>query len=110
MKGIFYTVTKQPMPAVFVRCILDTRKEDMRLYERPISDMVPWQHFGDDAFMCRYRILKRPDLVGIDCLMQFYNNRIFFGQAVDPKEIVSQWQPSRRGSKLLVPRKDVKKN
>lgn len=107
MKGIFFTVKKSPMPADYHHWIQDIRLLHQAPLERVISDMTPWQSFGDDAFACRYRFLHRPDVVGMDCLLQFYRNRCFFGQAVSPEyarnHMAHMFIPDNAESQILVP-------
>ena len=45
-----------------------------------IDQMVGWQSFGDDVFICRY--VTWPAVSRIDCLMSFYRKRLFFGEAM----------------------------
>jgi|GEM_PF-6697640 len=105
MKGIFQTIEKRPMPEDFMWGVQDVRFLEMAPYDKTIQDMVPWQSFGDDAFLCRYRFMRRPETVGLDCLMQFYRNRVFFGQAVSPTYIESRFGfvPFNTMSTILVP-------
>jgi hypothetical protein len=107
IRGVFYLLVETPMPADFQFWIQDVQAMDIKPYERVISDMVPWQSFGDNVFQCRYRVLRRPEPVGIDCLMAFYQNRYFFGQAVSP-DYAQHWIdrlfiPSSANSNIVVP-------
>lgn len=107
MKGIFFVVDKRPMPNDFLSCVQDVRNMNLRPYEHLISDMVPWQTFGDDCFMCRYRFVRRPDTVRMNCLMQFYRSRCFFGETISPrfsKHLAEKmFVTSKTSSEVLVP-------
>jgi len=84
VRGVFYTVRKKPMPQDWLFWVENARNIHKETLERTVNDMVDWKCFGDDVFLCRYRFLDRPDAVGIDCLMRFYQSQMFFAQAVCP--------------------------
>jgi hypothetical protein len=91
IKGIYYTTQGEPLPNNFVLEAVDLAIVDDTDYrafvQKTVSFMVGWQSFGDDAFACRYVISSKKPITKINCLMQFYGNRLFFGQALHPDEI-----------------------
>ncbi|MCE9530026.1 MAG: hypothetical protein K8T89_02635 [Planctomycetes bacterium] len=81
MKGVFYSVREEPLPADFQFSFADVTHETPEAI-REVIDMLPpeWVGFGDDVFLCRYAI--HPKYRGImAALLQFYRNRTFFGLA-----------------------------
>jgi hypothetical protein len=96
IKGIYYTTQREPLSAEFVIEAVDLAIVDDAKYrefvEKTVSFMVDWQSFGDDAFACRYVVSSNKPITKMNCLMQFYNNRIFFGQALHPDEITKMRQ------------------
>ncbi len=83
VKGIYYTAVKAPLPAeCLIRVIDVTGKELPKDVATLIEQMVGPQSFGDDVFVCRYVTISTSPFQRITCLMQFYRNRIFFGEAM----------------------------
>jgi hypothetical protein len=90
-KGIYYTTQGEPLPNDFVLEVVDLAivdDEEYKAYvESTVKHMVGWQSFGDDAFACRYVVSSQRPITKMNCLMQFYGNRLFFGQALHPDEV-----------------------
>ncbi len=108
MKGIYFTAQKTPMPLDFQLEVYDTQCIEEDPYRRTVESMVPWQTFGDDAFMCRYRMFGKPTK-GMACLMHFYKNRMFYGIAMSPQMEEEEknremFLPASPKSPILVPR------
>lgn len=101
IKGIYYTTQGEPLPNEFVLEVVDLAIVDDTAYrafvEKTVSFMVDWQSFGDDAFACRYVVSSKKPITKMNCLMQFYGNRLFFGQALHRDEIEKTRQ-QRNGS------------
>jgi hypothetical protein len=91
LKGIYYTTQGEPLPTDFVLETVDLAIVDDTEYrafvEKTTSFMCDWQSFGDDAFVCRYVVSSTRPITKMNCLMQFYGNRLFFGQALHPTQI-----------------------
>ncbi|MCL4204732.1 MAG: hypothetical protein KJ000_19790 [Pirellulaceae bacterium] len=107
IKGVFYVARKQPLPRDFIISVSDIRTLDPEWVTRTVSFMVPWQSFGDSAFCCRYVVSSKKPIEKITCLMQFYENRLFLGEAVSPKVFGDDgdvFVPVRDGASILVPR------
>lgn len=95
-KGIYYTTQGEPLPKDFVLEVVDLAivdDEEYKAYvESTVKHMVGWQSFGDDAFACRYVVSSQRPITKMNCLMQFYSNRLFFGQALHPDEVAEMRQ------------------
>ncbi len=107
MKGIFYVSQREPMPQCFITAVWDARELPRDVVEQATSFMVPWQSFGDSAFACRYVVSSRKPIEKMTCLMQFYGNRIFLGEAVSQSLLGadgSLFIPARHNIEILVPR------
>ena len=91
IKGIYYTTQREPLPEGYVLEAVDLAIVDDKEYsgfvQKTVSLMVDWQSFGDDAFACRYVVSSSKPITKMNCLMQFYGNRLFFGQALHPDEV-----------------------
>lgn len=107
MKGIFYVSQKRPLPQEFVTCVADVRSLNPDWVSKVVSFMVPWQSFGDSTFCCRYVVTSKKPVEKMTCLMQFYENRLFLGEAVSPTLLGRDGKlfvPARGGSTVVVPR------
>lgn len=107
MKGIFYVSQNRPLPQEFVTCVADVRSFDSEYVAKLVSFMVPWQSFGDSTFRCRYVVSSKKPVEKMTCLMQFYENRLFVGEAVSPALLGCDGElfvPARDGSAVVVPR------
>ncbi len=108
MKGVFYVCTKQPMPQNFIFSVSDANLANNQWDINAAKMMVPWQSFGDSVFRCRYVVSQRNPIEKIACLMQFYEHRLFIGEAIAPEVIDNSnddlFVPVAMGSSILVPR------
>lgn len=109
MKGIFYVAQKRPLPQDFILSVSDIRELDPEWVTKTVSFMVPWQSFGDgdSAFCCRYVVSSKKPVEKMTCLMQFYENRLFLGEAISPKllgENGDLFVRVRDGASVVVPR------
>ncbi len=88
IKGIYYTAVDEPLPQDCVFGVIPVTDDKTLEYCRPLIDcMVDWQSFRDDVFRCRY-VTSTSDQ-RINCLMQFYRKRLFFGEALPPRTIAA---------------------
>lgn len=86
VKGIYYTAVGEPLPQECIIGVIALNSRAIVEKCRPaIDQMVGWQSFGDDVFMCRY--VTGRSVPRIACLMQFYRRRFFFGQAMTKRLI-----------------------
>lgn len=107
VKGIFYVSQRKPLPSDFVLAAVDIREINRRAITDIAQLMVPWQSFGDSVFACRYVVSSREGLEKMSCLMQFYENRVFYGEALAPAYLErgeSTFVPAKPGSPIVVPR------
>ncbi len=69
--------------------------------------MVPWQSLGDSVFCCRYVVSSKEPIEKMTCLMQFYQNRLFLGEAITPELLGRNgnlFVPASEESPIVVPR------
>lgn len=107
MKGIFYVSQERPMPQHFRIFVSDVRHVNRDWVETVAKFMVPWQSFGDTAFCCRYVVSSREPIEKMTCLMQFYEHRLFVGEAIDPALLGKDGEvfvPASPDSPIVVPR------
>lgn len=107
IKGIYYVSQKKPLPSDFFIGAGDVRQFERASIAEVARMMVPWQSFGDAVFTCRYVVSSREGLEKMSCLMRFYENRIFYGEALAPAYLErgdSSFVPARPGSPIVVPR------
>lgn len=86
MRGIYCSVTKDPMPQDVFHKIMLVQKANVNTYKPIIEMMVPWQSFGDDVFACRY-VFSPTHPGSMTCLMMFYKTRVFIGHSC-PRHLV----------------------
>ena len=107
MKGIFYVAQGRLLPQDFISAAVDAHSLRADVIAEVADFMVPWQSFGDSVFCCRYVISTRKPFGKMSCLMQFYEHRLFYGEAVSLAYTGSDGEvfvASRAGSPILVPR------
>lgn len=80
-KGVYFETNRIPMPDDFLIEVITIGTEQLAAEVKPMIDqMVPWQGFGDDVFLCRY--INSPNRRRMNCLMQFYRHRFFYVEAI----------------------------
>ncbi len=117
MKGIFYVSQGRPMPQGFIVTAKDANLVDQAWLTDVVGRMCPWQSFGDTVFCCRYVAnRKKPGkdthensepIAQMAFLMQFYEHRVFVGDAFDPEFFVKDGDPfvaANAKSSILVTR------
>lgn len=107
IKGVFYVSQHRPLPEHFLISVSDVHSVDPEWLTKTVDFMCPWQSFGDTVFCCRYVRSSKDPITKFTCLMQFYEHRLFIGEALDP-QLVGQdgdlFVPAEPNSKILVPR------
>jgi hypothetical protein len=106
MKGIFYVSQGTPMPQEFISSVWDVNDLPEHVVQHAAGFMVPWQSFGDSAFRCRYVVSSQRPIEKMTCLLQFYQNRIFLGEAVAPSLVGANKElfvNANTNTKILVP-------
>jgi hypothetical protein len=76
VKGIFYTVTGNPLGQDRKILVWDETDPPMELAEFFQSRMGPWYDFGDQVFTWRHAFCE--GLEDIACILQFYRKKMFF--------------------------------
>lgn len=107
MKGIFYVAQGEPLFSKAKSFVADLRRAPKTILskiEAVAALMCPWQSFGDKAFACRYVISRRKSPEKMSCLMQFYENRVFYGEVVAPSYLEDVFVAVSEKSPILVPR------
>ena len=107
LKGVFQVSQKCTLPQQFVVSVADVGSISAEWLTKTASFMCPWQSFGDTVFCCRYVRSSKEPIQKFTCLMQFYEHRLFLGEAIDPQilgEDGEMFVPSAPNSMVLVPR------
>ncbi len=107
LKGVFQVSQKFPLPQHFLVTVGHVGLIDSEWLKGIESFMCPWQSFGDTVFCCRYVRSRKEPIQKFTCLMQFYEHRLFLGEAIDPRilgEDGEMFVPSAPNSMVLVPR------
>lgn len=107
LKGVFYLSQGFPLPSKFLTSVSDCRMVDTSWLETTVGFMCPWQSFGDSVFLCRYVRSSSDPIKKFTCLMQFYEFRLFIGEAIDPQVLGlggDLFVPLNKDSDVLVPR------
>ncbi|MBL4885031.1 MAG: hypothetical protein JKY95_10925 [Planctomycetaceae bacterium] len=111
MRGIYYKVSMQPMPADFHLCIMDASTLPREIVEHNMKAMVLWQTVsGDpDVFQCCYALQEVNEKVTeAHFLINLFENYSFLGSAHSEESLVKYqrrdlFKPSSSNSKVLVP-------
>jgi hypothetical protein len=96
MRGIYFSLNETPLAQDCEFRIRMEQGDNLRVFQREIDAMVPWQSFGDDVFACRY--LFDVNVPGsMNCLLAFYRQRVFYGWACPRTllEAADKWAAER---------------